>query len=145
MGYTHYWDIKSPLEQKTFKLFTDDVKKIINFVSNKKNKNYIRLTGIDGSESEESNPYVNDDGVFLNGFDLDAHETFCIKQKDIGSDFCKTQRKPYDKVVTAILLLFKEYFPDVVLISDGTEEDWEFGKKLCYESTGKDLNINSED
>lgn len=63
-----------------------------------------------------------------------GHET-CVLTRKIHKDsykddsgavfgFCKTARKPYDLMVTACLILYKQYFPYVEVSSDGDNEDW---------------------
>jgi hypothetical protein len=44
-----------------------------------------------------------DQGIQLNGANR-SHEAFIIKNEATNFNFCKTARKPYDEVVTAILL-----------------------------------------
>jgi hypothetical protein len=63
------------------------------------------------------------------------HETFVLTRKAGKPNtwsqddptlfsFCKTARKPYDLMVQACLILYKYYFPEVEIGSDGENEDW---------------------
>jgi hypothetical protein len=50
-------------------------------------------------------------------------------------DFCKTARRPYDAVVTAILIRAKLIYGDCVDVrSDGEWHEWQAGREL-YEAT----------
>ena len=49
-------------------------------------------------------------------------------------DFCKTAHKPYDSVVTAILIRAKVIYGDLVSISsDGGWSEWQAGRNI-YEA-----------
>ena len=57
-------------------------------------------------------------------------------------DFCKTAHKPYDSVVTAILIRAKVIYGDCVEIrSDGNWSDWQAGRDL-YEAVFGELAPN---
>jgi len=99
---------------------------------------------------------VTKDLVNFNGKGDDSHETFYFKRvEDIKShdegtkifNFCKTAYKPYDKYVTACLILAKCYFKDDILVSsDGELEDWQEGKALVENKLGHKIiiNVNAE-
>lgn len=54
--------------------------------------------------------------------------------------FCKTAYKPYDKYVTACLVLAKRHFgKDVKVSSDGEIKDWEKGIDLVRNTFGYDI------
>jgi len=60
--------------------------------------------------------------------ELDEHGYF---------QFCETDFKPYDLAVMAALIRLKERHGNAILLSsDGSEELWEEGKKLCRELFG---------
>ena len=69
--------------------------------------------------------------VEFNGIGDNAHEPFLFPGTN-GFNFCKTQWKPYDEVVTACLLVARDHFPTSVLSisSDGEWDDWEKGARL---------------
>lgn len=57
-------------------------------------------------------------------------------------DCCKTAYRPYDLVVTAVLIALKHHFPEVILRSDGEEKDWMDGRFLCNNLLGYGLDLN---
>lgn len=69
--------------------------------------------------------------VDFNGVGNDAHEPFVFPGTN-GFNFCTTDGKPYDEVVTACLIVARDHFsPKVLSInSDGSWDDWEKGAKL---------------
>jgi hypothetical protein len=76
----------------------------------------------------------------LNGIGDGANEPF-VFPGELGFNFCKTEGKPYDAVVTACLLVAHDHFPTSVLSidSDGSysEGDWEEGIKLYSSVLGR--------
>lgn len=114
MGYTHYFETnKNP---KPISL--DELKKKVDNVLNE-HKNIIRF------ECDEAKPALCEvkDGEILirfNGIGDDGHETFYFDSREVGFNFCKTARKPYDVVVCKVLLYLKQYFGDAIDVrSDG--------------------------
>lgn len=107
MGYTHYWSNVTITDQ-----LMEDVSDFITLSDTK-------ICGPLG----EGTPIISKEEIAING-DAEynqGYESFIIENRK--SDFCKTGRKPYDAVVTAILV-------DLILndngsiSSDGTYEDW---------------------
>ena len=123
MGYTHYWTLEY-----------QSLREIEDWVTFYAGANEIIKTAIDGGLELDLNPKV--EGVFLNGVGDDAHETLAVSREYPGWNCCKTAEKPYDTVVTAILIWLKKVFGDLVLVkSDGTWDDWQSGAVL-YETAG---------
>ena len=119
MGYTHYWTFKNAIEQSNWDKFLEGAGQLIATADEA------------GIQLEDKS---SDSKIVINGVGAGAHETFVITTEDIGYNFCKTAEKPYDMVVTAILIFAKKVFGDELLItSDGRWEDWESGQ-LLYES-----------
>lgn len=61
--------------------------------------------------------------------------------------FCKTNRNPYDLVITALLIVAKHHLGDALFLgSDGDEKEWEPAKKLCQVvlGYGGDFSIETE-
>ena len=129
MGYTHYWyrKVGEDHNQKEWNTFGVQALRIVN-------KSEIPLGDWDG----ENRPIFNFDRIELNGIGEDGHEPLILhrevpEQPSYRADepdyfeFCKTACKPYDLVVTAILLLYKHYFPTVKVSSDGDVENWKDG------------------
>jgi len=116
MGYTHYWKIKENLDQTKWDEFADGALKVIQTATE---------AGI-AIEDESTKS-----SIFFNGVGSNSHETFVINWDDAKFNFCKTAQKPYDTVVTAVLIWFKTVFGDgVIVTSDGDWKDWEGGAVL---------------
>ncbi len=74
-------------------------------------------------------PILEEDRIHLNGLD-DPHESFDLYKWDTHG-CCKTARKPYDVVVTAVLLrAHMLYGGGTEIRSDGTWEEWGEGRYL---------------
>jgi len=90
--------------------------------------------------SGEGEPILTNDVIAINGDEDsgDGHESFVLRQTAKSSRFCKTARKPYDAVVTAILiratqLLGREYMEGSgrkEIGSDGDWAEWDVGRDL---------------
>ena len=98
----------------------------------------------DWSGENGTSPQFTEGEFSLNGIDDMSHETFTWKALPTQSewrkdepeifDFCKTAMKPYDAVVTAILIRAKEIYGSCVSISsDGDWSEWKDGREL-YEA-----------
>lgn len=85
---------------------------------------------------EPTDPIFTNNKVRFNGKGDEGHETFHIAQTfsshypqfdEHGKAFafCKTACKPYDTAVCACLIIFKYWFPDIDIESDGEMRDWE--------------------
>lgn len=118
MGYTHYWNVKKPLDPEKFRRFAEDVKKI-------------KL-----NTSVKCGVVANQYEVVVNG----PCESLVIQLNDSGFDFCKTNRYDYDVVVTTALLLAKRHFADAILLSsDGGETGFAMAKPLYEIITGEEF------
>ena len=138
MGYTHYWKKEGRVKQKDYEKALEDCRTIVKVISsgNCKLLNDRILAGGDGSGSPE---YKKD--ICFNGVADLAHETFALpaRANDLEEfDFCKTNRKPYDKVVVACLAILSSV-SGIVVSSDGNKEDWLEGLELATDILG--LNI----
>lgn len=123
MGYTHYWTLENGIEQSKWDTFLHGARQII-------------ADAIDAGIQIEDNSA--DSAIYFNGVAEGAHETFVITTEDTGFNFCKTGQKPYDIVVTAILIHLKQSLgSQVVVTSDGEWSDWE-GGRLLYETVYDD-------
>lgn len=140
MGYTHYFYYNNPfevLDQEIWDKFIDYVKRIIQVA---KATDDIDIVGPMGEKGTK--PEIDGDIVSLNGLEDDSHETLLIDRdpteesqrqvanmwtgKQIGFRFCKTNQKPYDSVVTAILFELNRLFPGKFTVSsDGDRGDEE--------------------
>jgi hypothetical protein len=126
MGYTHYWELENGIEQADWNKFLEGARQII-------------------ETAVSAGIKLQDDSagaaIFINGVGANAHEAFVVTSEDAGFNFCKTAQKPYDTVVTAILIHLKQSLGSkVVVTSDGSWNDWSDGR-LLYE-TVYDKNID---
>lgn len=121
MGYTHYFETASHIKDEDWNDFCEICKKILQIAD-------IPLAREFNLPLEP--PVITDKLVRFNGIDEDGHETFYIERSYAGFGFCKTARKPYDKVVVTCLMagfhcgVFTEWS------SDGEEEDHKEGEEL---------------
>lgn len=120
MGYTHYWkSVGLVIDEASFVDFVNDVKQIT------------------ATAQEAGVGLVEDytpDEIIINGIRENGHETFVFSRTPEPFEFCKTNGKAYDMVVTAILIHAKKCFKSLKVSSDGNWADWE-GGRLLYEST----------
>ena len=119
MGYTHYWTLGNGIEQADWDKFLVGARQII-------------------ETADAAGIALQDDSagaaIFINGVGANAHESFVITSEDVGFNFCKTAQKPYDTVVTAILIHLKQSLGSLVVVtSDGSWNDWSDGR-LLYET-----------
>lgn len=87
-------------------------------------------------------PQVRYHALHIEGVGEDAHETFVIPFRISRLDargFCKTARKPYDKLVVACLCVLAEAGLEVQ--SDGEPEDWEEGRAWAESVLGRKVKI----
>lgn len=135
MGYTHY--VERPVTNsgtpEMFGRLALDAKTICG-------QSGVPLAGWDGTgEPEFTESYFRFNGKG----DTDSYETFSWQavpeQKEhrrgqpMTSDFCKTEHKPYDAVICAILIRAKMIYGDLVdIYSDGDwgSGDWQNGIAL---------------
>ena len=103
MGYTHYWGQSKALTDEQF----GKVKELVGKA--------VELSDVEicDGQGEGEEPFINKVGIYLNGKGEFAHETFSIVRFRKGEEFCKTDRKPYDEVVVASLILLYEEFPSI--------------------------------
>lgn len=127
MGYTHYWYINyngADLDKNLWNEFMIIARDII-----------LRSDVMIRDGFGQNLPIIRDDLLWLNG-DADLNEDFETmfitpiydkSKPKVGVNefnFTKTGRRPYDKIVVAILLIFKYMFwNQVILKTDGETED----------------------
>jgi hypothetical protein len=152
MGYTHYWYRKTELDADKFSNASDDCKRMCQTLK----KNGVKIVY---EFDEPKDPVFTDDKVRFNGCGDNGHETFYIAQSfssrgpSFGGNkefaFCKTAHKPYDIAVCACLIIFKHWFPDMDVSSDGQMQDWQNGLDAVKSEFGeeyvKDFKFSRED
>lgn len=119
MGYTHYFQIHKEIAPTRWSYFI-------------KGANSILSHAWDFDLETELNSEV----VVINGKGELGHETLFISRTNTRWEFVKTNRKPYDDVVTAILILARYVFDEdsFSLSSDGSWSDWSLGRELFTEA-----------
>ena len=128
MGYTHYYTPKESTSKK-FEEFSTRCKKLYEALPEKSgtaggyaSDQKIEIRGGDGT----GKPEFTKEKVWFNGNSKNGtdHETLGISSKDKnGWNFCKTQRKPYDLLVCAVLIASHDLLGYEVT-SDGDLDDW---------------------
>lgn len=134
MGYSHYWTV--PRADRDYvaawPTILDDTRRIIDLVR----EHGVVIAGYDGWRRPTL--HVGGHSIALNGdasTDLDA-DTFALTSplpfapgRARTVNVCKTNRKPYDAAVAAVLLRCALLLPDVFLIrSDGAwDGEWAHG------------------
>ena len=113
MGYSHYFQQGSIPSQALFNNFTSHVSELIEM-----------------AWDIELDVSISTDFVDINWVGAESHENFIINREGLTWNFCKTNGKPYDAVVTAVLILARYTFPDFYLSSDGAWKEWEDGRDL---------------
>jgi hypothetical protein len=146
MGYTHYWNRdESLLSPEDYREFYAQFTRLAVKVIQTAEQQGIEIA--DPSGEHLGAWRVDGESVRLNGYGEHFREGFVWKKvcpepqpwvKEGGFfDFCKTEREPYDVVVTALLLAAREAYGSAVRISsDGLPSDWEDGLRLFYQATG---------
>lgn len=136
MGYSHSWRPKGALDRETWLDALDFVHGVIAVAV----ADGIALAGGDG----HGKPVLTQDEILFNGRADQGYETFHIlrvpelkRWADEDPDykhfgFCKTGRRPYDVVVTAVLCILETVTGGHFRVSsDGSPEDWAPGLALA--------------
>jgi hypothetical protein len=122
MGYTHYWKSReaTPAEWHAMHAAAREI-------LNRAAVAGIALAGWDGSPGTA--PETSVDRIALNGKGAGSHESFTLAA-DGSDDFCKTNHKPYDAVVVALLMVAAR-IGFLSWSSDGEGTDHEAGALLA--------------
>ena len=126
-GYTHYWKWLEPPPKEALEKCIAEMAKVV-----------AAERGTLAGSSGKGQPTIEKYSIEFNGVGEMAHEPFTFPDR-IGFNFCKTQWKPYDRVVTACLLIARDHFSrDVLQISsDGEWGAWDSGARLYNQVTGR--------
>lgn len=111
MGYTNYFHIK-PCKKEFSPCVLGKVKKILSTYEALYSESLVK-----GFFHRNEKPTVTKDLIQFNTPSEDTGEDFYIDLKDGDSEFCKTDREPYDAAVKAVLM---------VLQSAGYLKKWDF-------------------
>jgi len=130
MGYTHYWRQPETVDADKFAAFTKKVAMIIRVADD---------AGIPlGDVMGQGSPDLSATMVSFNGFAQFGNESFVLENGEEFS-FCKTGQRPYDAVVTAVLICLKKEFGSAFQVSsDGSWLDWTEGRNLYAETFGEE-------
>jgi hypothetical protein len=137
LGYTHYFYTKPVIDQRKFNQLVQDVRKIYAYPGV---KDFI----VADPETGTGDPIASEEGIIeFNGIKEDSHETFQLLRRsayapnadeEFAFQFCKTALKPYDVVVTCVLIRAKKVLGNEILVrSDGDWGDWIEGRRLYKE------------
>jgi len=124
--------VKSGLDPEARKLLVKDIKDILATTN-------IFLGNAYGDHVPEVHG-CHEQGILcaLNGIEPYGHESFILSEARSDFEFCKTAAKPYDDVVTAILICAHYHAPEVFTYSsDGTSGEWQPGLELARLATGR--------
>ena len=126
MGYTHYFEANRDFTEVEWNSLMAAAKSII--AETKVPLAWER-------DEPDQPPEVSDKRIRFNGVDDNGYETFLLTKDAHGFDFCKTARKPYDVVVTAVLSAANAIAPGALDIrSDGDPSDWVAGVGLANDA-----------
>ena len=148
MGYTHYYTQKRSFTDSEWHNIRQAADQILRPAKDV----------IDQHKASDQKLKITKDIILFNGIGDDAHETFYLeknlkptKWKSAGNtfnegdcfQFTKTARKPYDKYVTALLIVIHNFANGALdIASDGFYEEWipgkEFASKCCFQGEGSD-------
>lgn len=117
MGYTHYWEGFTTLPKEA----VTAIQKLV--------ADHSHLVQYECDI--KSAPAVVGAEVRFNGIGSDGHETFCLS--GAAWNFCKTARKPYDKVVVAVLFIVESACQGFTWSSDGDAGDHAEGLALAQQ------------
>lgn len=124
MGYTHYFEQKSAIPEDVWKAICADVEKLVESQSGVLCYEY---------DNAEQPPEVSvESGVIqFNGKEDYGHETFYLNKNRSGFNFCKTNYKPYDLSVCAMLLILAEHASDYFSLSSDGDIDSDFEEAIA--------------
>lgn len=146
MGYTHYFTQTLDYRPEEWEQVCEDMAALLAFASNAQG---IYLGNAMGDRP--SKPQITTDRIMFNGVGDDAHETFRVERvrtleewqspEDLGDNFCKTARKPYDVVVTAALCYLATVAGSHTVASDGYGKDFVQGLELARQALPRYANM----
>lgn len=115
MPYTHYWENPNGFNTSEWDKITNEVRKLL-----EENKT-IPLIGA-SPLNPNSKPVINNKQIIFNGAGENGANAFVFSKLGSDFEFCKTEKKPYDALVVAVLKIAKKHNPAIVLSSDGGKD-----------------------
>ncbi|KAJ4458026.1 hypothetical protein PAPYR_6284 [Paratrimastix pyriformis] len=126
MGYTQYFTQLRPVEPLAWESICRDFRNMI-AIALLNDPLPIQL-----SYDDASPPLISDNEIIFNGIGGNGCESMVLQREGSGFQFCKTRQLPYDRVVTALLILADYHAPGTWNIhSDGSSSDWREGLELA--------------
>jgi hypothetical protein len=137
MGYTHYWSRKEQGEHDGYVTLCQAATEIFDHAV----KQGIGLAGSHGENNTQRE--INVEHIMFNGVGENAHETFYWPRKPVRpewhhrypqltseniTEFCKTNYKPYDVVVLAVLAAADLIYGGIEFSSDGGDDVLQDGR-----------------
>ncbi|KAJ4458025.1 hypothetical protein PAPYR_6283 [Paratrimastix pyriformis] len=84
------------------------------------------------SFADDSPALISDNEIIFNGSEGDCCESMVLQREGGGFQCVKTRLRPYDRVVTALLILADYHAPGTWIISsEGRSSDWQEGLELA--------------
>ena len=121
MGYTHYWTTKSLLRPLSDSVLID-VRHVLGLWK-------AHLCSHRDRPNEP--PVVSKELILFNGKGSQGHDAFRFDLTK-GFHYCKTDNKPYNTPVTAVLILLKDFYRSALeLDSDETVDQWKNGIRIA--------------
>lgn len=131
MGYTHYMPQRRTFTDAEWGAIGEAVVTLLVHLPE-------RVVLADGMGDPGTKPEVSATRIWLNGRAPLDYETFCVPREHqpqewergdtaypFGFNCCKTARKPYDVVVTGILIAIERIAPGALdIASDGDAGEW---------------------
>ena len=137
MGFTHYYRKGSGTAEPAHIEKADEI--ILKILQDHDTS----LAGPHGKKGTK--PEIDERSIAFNGIEEESHETFFIPRNPKylhDFNFCKTARKDYDPIVTAVLTILALYWgPAIEISSDGDPDDWSDG----FDIAEKYINQNDAD
>ena len=141
MGYTHYFTQTRDYTDDEWPQVLEDIGQIIAYAENEQN---VAIRNWDGKDK----PELTGDYINFNGAGDDSCENFIVERirqecefSGLGSHFCKTNRKPYDLVITAVLCYLESVCETHTVGSDGSGADYVQGLELARQALPRYANM----
>lgn len=146
MGYTHYWTKQRAFTQKEWASLIGITSLLLQKAPGKTATagGYHKDDPLEIQRDwdDERPPEVTKERIWFNGAGDLGHETFALMQNEVGFNYCKTARKPYDLLCCAVLLAAHEIAPDAIALgTDGEVEDWKPAAEFFEEATGLSVKL----
>lgn len=136
MGFTHYYS-----QKKWTKKDKDGFKRAIPYIEHivKEHQDILCWE----SNQPDLPPLVHEAQIRFNGVGEEGHETFVVFNiQEDHSNFCKTERKPYDLPVCKVLAVLNHFCPNfeitsdgnIVPVKDGYPDSWPEAHQWCAEN-----------